>query len=415
MRGAVGALIAMRVGLWPASEARVMAQVPPPPSDWPALYHDAAATNFDANERVLSASNVATLHVAWMAPGNTLIAAPVGLFESINNGPTPQGLYFQVVRTDAATGRSFTRFGYSTEYMGAPTDQEPLAYWPGLLLVSGDRPGLKVISLRSGRPLWRNQDIISSPGQIGRTDTVLTNGVIYAASSIETQAGPQGTVTAINARTGHVAWQHRGRAGGLDVMVAGSRVYSSGSTGTVVYGAVTGKMLYTIPWTGLWTGDAMRSYVLADYEGSRYLWPTRMIAVNGSGKQLWSISVGKVETVRPVLAYDSLFIASNRFHPGVIAVDAATGRIRWAVNFVESPRPLGEALLLAAANHLLFVMHTETGTLDVLDTGTGRQLAHIAIHRYSVNAPYGPGAAQLVVAGGTVYVTGGGRIRALRP
>jgi outer membrane protein assembly factor BamB len=390
--------------------------VPPPQSIWPALYHDAAATNFNASEHVLGASNVTSLHLAWMAPANTLIVTPDGLFESIDDGTSPQGLFYQVVQTDAATSRSFTRFTYSTEYMSGPTDPEPLAWWPGLLVVGGpSAPGLKALSLRTDRPIWRHPDVPTSSSNNGETGLAVTGGLVVTGYDVCMRSGC-GVVTAVDVRSGRIVWQHAGNdSGGGDVVVAGGRVYSCGKVGTRVYEARTGRLLYTLPWTGLWTGDSKRAYALAEYQGARSLWPMRMIAVTGSGKLIWSISVGKSELARPVLAYNTLFTVSNRFHPGVMAIDAATGRIRWADNLLEPPRPFGEVLLIAVANHLLFVMHTETGILDVLDTGTGRPLASIFIRNYSVNAPYGPGAAQLVVAGGTVYVTGGGRIRALRP
>jgi hypothetical protein len=74
-------------------------------------------------------------------------------------------------------------------------------------------------------------------------------------------------------------------------------------------------------------------------------------------------------------------------------------------------------VVLAAANQLLFALHTDTGRLDVLDSATGHALARIAIRGYSIRGPYSSGitGAQLAIAGGTVYATGGGRIFALRP
>jgi outer membrane protein assembly factor BamB len=400
-------LLVLLVGYCGATGAGAASEAPAPVSVWPALYHDAAGSNFNPSERVLAASNVARLHRVSAQPGSLVIVTPAGLFESIDNGSTPQGDYYQVVQTDSATSRGSNDFTYSTEYLDSTQDPEPLGFWRNLLLVDGNKPpGLKALSLRTGRPVWRRPEITTFQNFIGQNDFAVAGGVIFSSNGSD--------VSAVDAHAGHMLWQDR--AGGLGVIVAGGRVYTGASeaqglAGTRVDDARTGALLCTLPWTGLWTGDDRQAFALAGYEGSRVLWPEQMVAVNAAGKRLWSTSVGKIgQDVQPVLAYDTLFTVSNRFHPGVTALDAATGRIRWADN-------LGRNLVLAAANHLLIVLHTDTGRLDVLDSATGRSLARIAIRGYSLQGPYssGPTVAQLAIAGGTVYATGGGRIFALRP
>jgi outer membrane protein assembly factor BamB len=86
----------------------------------------------------------------------------------------------------------------------------------------------------------------------------------------------------------------------------------------------------------------------------------------------------------------------------MVAVNAANGSVRWASN-------LGRYLHLAAANHLLVAANDQTGQISVLNAGNGRILRQLSL-------PAKPDAvSDLTIANGTILVTGGSGLTALRP
>jgi hypothetical protein len=270
VRSSTRMLLVLVVGYCGTSGTGVASEVSVPEPVWPAVYHDAAGSNFDPSEHLLAASNAVHLHRVWITPGSLVSVAPAGLFESIDNGSTPQSEYYQVVQADTATSEQYTPFTYSTEYLESPYEPESLGFWRGLLIVGGPRPpGLKALQVKTGRPVWQHPGIGTFQNAIGQTDLAVAGGFIYTVSG---HCSPGcSAIIAVNAQTGRINWQHIGDRGGSGVMVASDRVYTAGTTDTYVYAARTGALLHHVPWEGLWTGDAKRAFVLASYTGPRVL------------------------------------------------------------------------------------------------------------------------------------------------
>jgi outer membrane protein assembly factor BamB len=157
-----------------------------------------------------------------------------------------------------------------------------------------------------------------------------------------------------------------------------------------------------MPIYATWTGDAHHTYATV-MKGNAATGPRFSLEeVGPDGRATWSTDIGRAGSAAPVYAYGSLFSGSYRFHPGVVAVNAATGAVRWAAN-------LGRNLHLAAANHLLVVANDQTGQISVLSAGSGKVLRQLTLPTkpYSVSG--------LAIAGGTIYVTDASGLTAIRP
>jgi len=117
--------------------------------------------------------------------------------------------------------------------------------------------------------------------------------------------------------------------------------------------------------------------------------------IGPAGRPAWKLQLGTPADPngdgQAALADHTLYVPSNRFHPGVIAVNAANGKIRWGAD-------IGSRFDLVASTRLLFAIHRGNGGVDVLDSRGGQVLSRIV-----VPASLGGGAGGFV-AGGTFYV-----------
>jgi outer membrane protein assembly factor BamB len=128
--------------------------------------------------------------------------------------------------------------------------------------------------------------------------------------------------------------------------------------------------------------------------------------ISRTGKPMWKVPLGNLRqfaATTPVLAYNTLYVQSNRFHPGVLAINASTGQIRWGAD-------IGMTTSLVAANHLLFALQ-RNGQIVVLSAETGKLLRAMAVPgAFTPDSSTG-----LMVAGGTLYRLSGNGLTAFRP
>lgn len=354
---------------------------------WLVANHDAAATNFNPGEHLLSAATVSRLHVVWRQEG---VLSAVATDERVYAIVKAVGSGSNVAVFDAATGKVLRTFTAANLHLTDRPGDNPqaLAYAQGKLVV-GASTALLALDPSSGRLWWR------TPG--GASVLTVKDRTIYTGKGCQNVPSRCGSLAsyAVDLTNGRVRWQHPGNGGALPTLVAGRlyQLWGMYMPSTHVYDAASGRLLATLPLTASWTGDVARSY--ADVTGGPSGKPDWLGEIGANGKPVWKVSVGHVQgNSRPALAYGTLFLPSNRFHPGVIAVNARNGQVRWGAD-------VGPNVSVAVANHLVYVLHTETGALDILDAASGRGVVHLMIPGY---VGYG----SLFVSGGTVYVVSGG-------
>jgi len=110
---------------------------------------------------------------------------------------------------------------------------------------------------------------------------------------------------------------------------------------------------------------------------------------------VWKADLGRIVAGNPVLAYNTLFLPSNRHHPGVIALNATNGRYLWGAD-------VGPSSSMVVANHLLYVLNDALGRVDIIRASNGVVLRSIKVPGFNNR-----GATSVMVAGGTLYVLGG--------
>jgi outer membrane protein assembly factor BamB len=131
--------------------------------------------------------------------------------------------------------------------------------------------------------------------------------------------------------------------------------------------------------------------------------PTTVLAVNpADGSVRWQAPVGQGNTPLTNLVVDSNIVYAATQAGAVVALDAATGKMRWC-SAVADPH-----ITLAAARGTLYVGEGESASLLALNGADGKQLWKVSV---TGKMQY------LAVAGGQVYVSvaGPGSLQALNP
>jgi hypothetical protein len=350
---------------------------------WLMTGHDAAATNFNSGERAITRANVARLHTVWSYSRVVQAIASDKRVYAVVAGSTGS----TVAVLDAGSGKLVRTFGFAAL---------ALAYARSKLLIATTSAVSAVDPIR-GRVYWR------TPGGAGVL--AVRGGTVYTGKGCQNTPAVCGTLAsyALDVQTGKVLWQHPGNGGGLPVLIAGRLFQPWGMfmPETRVYDPATGQLAASLPLTASWTGDARNAYADALTAPGKGWW---LGQISATGKPAWKISLGAVVGQgNPVFAYGTLYASSNRFHPGVLAVNARNGQVQWGAD-------LGSSLRLIAANRLLYVLHQTSGRIDVLDAGTGIRITQLAILRFTPSS-----SAQLFISGQTLYVIDGSRLTALQP
>lgn len=360
-------------------------------SSWPMPGHDAQSTNFNAGEHTLGVNTVGRVHRVWTYTGaSRAIVAGNRVFALSRIGTSSGNLNIAVL--DARTGRRLHLFTPAALRLQSGSKDQPLAlaYAGGRLILGAAREVL-AINPGSGHVLWR-----SSGGASGMT---IVGGTIYTGTGCRIPCGARQSY-ALDLRSGKVMWAHT--EGGWPVLIA-DRLYQSSGSGrqqTSVYDPKTGALIAQLPLNAFWTGDARGVYAAVTSASIG----TSLERIASTGKPAWKVPLGHPQGASiPVLAYHTLFAQSNRFHPGIVAVAAATGKVVWA-------QDTGGNITLVGANHVLYALHQSSGRVDVMRTDTGKIVRSIQAPGYRQSGSWDE-----QVAGGSLYVMDGSRIIAMRP
>jgi outer membrane protein assembly factor BamB len=368
-----------------------------PVSTWSMAGHDAQNTAFNNTEFALGAQNVARLHPVWTARGVlNAIATDQRVYAIVSNGVAPP----RVVVMNAADGKVLLAYTPAMLHLTRFTDDIPqaLAHPDDTLVVASTR-AVVALNPHNGKLRWY------SPG--GATSLVVNGSTVYTGKVCRRVCGPLATY-ALDLRTGRRIWQHPGNLAGAPTVVNGGLyVPIDASTGsTRVYSQKTASFLGTLRISADWLGDVRSAYAFALMNArsngtvARRAWIGQ---ISSSGTVVWKADLGKVASGNPVLAYGDVFVPSNRHHPGVIGLNARTGAFLWGAD-------IGASSNMLVANHLLYVLHSTTGTVDVLRTANGTLVRRLTIAGFSRRGGTG-----LMVAGGTLYARSTNGLVALRP
>lgn len=364
------------------------------PSSWRMLHYDAQGTGFNATERTIGRDTVFRLHPVWTVP-KVLQAVAIGrwVFAVVDAARS-------IAVVDAISGKVARTVTLASLHVSAQDRVNALAYADGTVIVATSLI-VAAVDPQTGREVW------STPG--GATTLVVTGATVYTGKYCQSACGAFASY-AIDVHTGRVLWRHPGNFSDGPVLVAGrlyQRWFSHGGE-TRVYDQRSGSLVATLPLNAEWTGDAHNAYAevlprqtLAGVPRQRL----SLVRIDSTGRPVWKADLGLPSASRPVLAYRTLYVASNRFHPGMVAVDARNGKLLWGAD-------IGKDLTLIAANHLVFALHMDSsGRVDVVDAGSGRPVHELDLGRMGFR-----GVDSMMIAGGTLYLVGAGEgIVALRP
>jgi outer membrane protein assembly factor BamB len=343
-------------------------------------------------------SSVPRLHAAWTYPIGSVIGSVATDSRVFLNQISARGDL--VVMLDAQTGKVLRSFTAASLHFSP----EALAYAEGRLIVAGTKTTI-AINPETGKRYW------SAPA--GATSLNVIGGTIYTGKYCQNSAdvcGPAASY-AVSLSNGRVLWKHAGAFTDAPDLIAGRlyQVVGGGSDQTRVYDPASGTLVAELPYGALWLGDKNTIYAYAlvgPQPGARPAKRGWLGRISSTGKPVWKLNVGVVWPGSAVLDHGMLYVDSNRFHPGVIAVKGSNGQIQWGGN-------LGKDLLLRVVNQLVFVLDPSNGTLSVLNSNNGRVLRQIVVPHSSSVSP-GRAFQALLLQDDTLYAVGNGVV-ALRP
>jgi hypothetical protein len=373
-----------------------------PPSSWPVTNATPGNTNFNAGERLISASTARTLHTVWSVPHiGSVIASSNRVYGVAADRAHPLGSVLiltpsgRVLRQLGPQALGLT--GTSTSAIG--DRPQTIGFGNGRLVVA-DTTEVQAFDPVSGRRLWR------VPG--GAQFLTISGGVVYTGKFCENPCGVTNSY-AIDLTTGKVRWVHAGNGGGQPI-VAGGRLFQNWDrpNSTHIYDPLSGKLLGNVPATVL-LGDASGVYAMRDTNPGLgcHAWLGRYTP---TGWQVWTQKLGLCNSVSSSLGYGTLYVTAARGSLGgrpaggwVLALNATNGHIRWA-------RHVGSIGGISLADGLVYVLREYVGgEVLTLDAGTGKPTSALTLQRYTP----GPGE-PFVITGGTVYIANGVQLIALR-
>jgi outer membrane protein assembly factor BamB len=301
---------------------------------------------------------------------------------------------------DAQTGKMLRSFPAASLHFSP----EALAYAEGRLIVAGTRTTI-AMNPETGKRYW------SAPA--GATSLNAVGSTIYTGKYCQNSAdvcGPAASY-AISLSNGQVLWRHAAAFTEAPDLVAGRlyQVVGGSSDQTRVYDPAGGALVAQLPYGARWLGEknTIYAYALVGPEpGARPAKRGWLGRISSTGKPVWKLDVGIVWPGSAVLDHSMLYVDSNRFHPGVIAVKGSNGQIQWGAS-------LGKDLLLRVANQLVFLLDPAKGALSVLSSSNGRVLRQLVVPHSSSVSP-GRAFQALLLQDDTLYAVGK-EVVAIRP
>ncbi|GAC1324781.1 MAG: hypothetical protein NVSMB22_13970 [Chloroflexota bacterium] len=365
---------------------------------WPMQGHDPMGTNADVDDSALTPATVVRLHQVWTSPHVlTAVATGTDVYAITSPGPLSSRKVVVLNARTGATVRSFDRYSLFRSKKDAAAPQA-LAYAGGRLVIGADG-AMAALNPATGQVVWRLS--------LGANALTIAGGTIYTGALCQARCVAPSSY-ALDLQTGRVLWRHSENGGEQPMLIAG-HLFQVWQPDTRVYDQRTGHLLATIPLQAQWMGDGNGSYAFVSAPpalaspATVKAWVAR---IGPTGKPIWKVALGTPADPngdgQAALADHNVYVPSNRFHPGVIAVNTANGKVRWGAD-------IGSRFNLVAVHHLLFAIHVMGGVINVLDARSGKTLRRLAIPARA-GQPVGA-----LVAGGTLYVKGSKELVALRP
>jgi len=341
-------LIALQIA---AITAQQSVKSPSPSTDWPMFSHDLAGTRFSPLKQI-SPGNVSKLKLAWRMPyradrNNAATGGLGGLTEAtpiVVNGVMYVPAESRVLALDAATGKEIWKFDVSPS-QGNALSRRGVTYWPGEANIPARifvTAGRRLIALNA-----TTGEAVQGFGANGEVDmvvpynsppTIFKNLLFIGANVGEQPAmGPPGNTRAYDARTGAKVWEFHS-------------VPQSGETGNDTWPAEGWKDRTGVNnWGFFMTVDTERGilYTVFGSPASDYYGFDRK--------------------------------GNNLFGNSVVALDAATGKLKWYFQTVHHdlwdmdlpPAPLLMDITVKGKKIPALVQTGKLGLIFILNRVTG--------------------------------------------
>jgi outer membrane protein assembly factor BamB len=283
-----------------------------------------------------------------------------------------------VTAIDVATGKilwqqkytaGFTKNQYATQMAKGPNSTPLLA--GSRLYTLGVTGVLTAWNIADGSVAWRNDyssSIDTSKLFCGTAmSPMLDNGALIVQVGSDVHGG---RILALDPATGKERWAWKGLGPGyaspVVATIDGVRQIMTLTNGSIVgVNAATGAELWSIPFADDWHENIVTP-----------IWTGSMLIVSGPRQGTHAYSIGRVNggwqptqawrnadvtmyTVSPVFADGVIYGMSNKRRGHFVALDAATGAIKWTT----PGRDGNHASIQHTAQHLLFL--TDNGVLIV--------------------------------------------------
>jgi polyvinyl alcohol dehydrogenase (cytochrome) len=385
---------------------------PPPTTGWPTFGRDLSNSRSNPDETVLSPATVPGLRMLWKHDGASTTSTPA-VVEGVVYLPSWDGAVTALRLEDGSV------------VWRAPLpnliDSSP-AVTATRVLVSDDAGSVHALDRATGMVAWSKRvephleaHLWSSPVYVEEAGLIIVGVASSEEDSAVTMRTFQGSVVALHADTGEIAWQLYTNDGDA-AAGAGIAVWATAAvdTGRKLVYIGTGNN-YTAP-----TGKYADSLLAIDYTTGTIAWSKQFTAndvfvvgpgatgpdfdigssanlFSAGGKDLVGIGVKNglyyalerdngamawMQMITPgavlggvisasAYANDSVFVASNRFMDGrtrTVALDATSGMVRW-----EHDAPMITYGGVAHANGVTYV-GTTSGIAYALDASSGREL-----------------------------------------
>jgi outer membrane protein assembly factor BamB len=358
--------------------------------------HDAHDSSFNPDESQLSATNVRLLHVVWSAPR---VSSAIATDSRVYVIRPVRFAASQVAVLYAADGKNLLIYTPAMLRLqrGAFDTPMALAHPDDTLLVANMRETV-ALNPHNGHLRWYASG--------GGTSMVVNWPYVYTGKGCQNPCGVLASY-ALDVRTGRRIWTHPGNFGQTPGVMNNLLYQTVGEHGAVthVYNQVSGHQVGMLQINARWVGDAHRAFafvLLGRPPGSASVGRSWVGEIAANGVAVWKADLGKILEGNPVLAYNTLFVPSNRHHPGVVALNATDGRYLWGAD-------VGASSSMVVANHLLYVLNDAVGRVEVMRTSNGSVVRSVSIPGFNNRGNTG-----LMVAGGMLYVLGGNGLVAFR-
>lgn len=354
--------------------------------DWPQFLHDAAHSNCNSYESILSVNTVGNLTMKWryhfgdgdlrgdsapvLANGVLYFGSTTDLdgFLSAVNADTGDLLWTHEFPGYTLTSSPTVANG--TIYIGAG----PRIYalntagevvwstfpaWPflaspvvanGIVYASSSNGNVYAFSTTTGSPIWTSQ--ISQTNLIQYSSPAVVAGVVYVGSN-------DNNVYALDAKTGALIWKYTtGSTVNASPSVSNGVVYiSSLDRNVYALNAKTGALLwkYRVDW--------YISTAAAEVRGVVYVWTdqSHLYALSASsGVLLWTFTAPDGNQSSPSLANGVLYLTGNQ---DIYALDASTGVMLWksATDYPPSSPVIANGVLYVESTCCMTAYHLPGG------------------------------------------------------